>query len=305
MTTTPTDIPVVAGRKPCPCGSGKRYKQCHGRAARRAAVPFVARPFEGLPAEGDWVAMREIVPAATATARTTEGTDVVVCTVLPLGMAALRRQDGTVLLALQVSSSSGDPGRDAAAALRAALENEPGSPVRSRPAGPSGPRLQDLLDMDCPFEVTVHDSYGFWVSAGAAAEEDIDAEALSQANDAMIPTRRLTQVSAAYWCSMGGRRYLRWAVDSPENTVLDAIARLYSRGQAGLGTGTKYLGSFRASGILIPVWELPADAEAEQLEAPAAGFLARMNAAMDVTGPLTADERRARAGVVSRQLTLR
>jgi hypothetical protein len=60
------DIPVVGGREPCPCGSGRRYKACHGRAAAHAADALVARPFAGLASECDWVALREIVPAATA-----------------------------------------------------------------------------------------------------------------------------------------------------------------------------------------------------------------------------------------------
>ena len=60
------EVPVVGAREPCPCGSGRRYKACHGRAAGQAAEAFVARPFEGLAGECDWVAMREIVPAATA-----------------------------------------------------------------------------------------------------------------------------------------------------------------------------------------------------------------------------------------------
>ena len=39
------DVPVVGGREPCPCGSGRRYKACHGRAAagRRALVPAPVR----------------------------------------------------------------------------------------------------------------------------------------------------------------------------------------------------------------------------------------------------------------------
>ena len=65
-TTSPTDVPVVGPREPCPCGSGRRYKACHGRAAKAAAVQFVPRPFEGLPSEGDWVALREFVPAGLA-----------------------------------------------------------------------------------------------------------------------------------------------------------------------------------------------------------------------------------------------
>src|SRR5699024_10263976 len=55
----------VGPRQPCPCGSGKRYKACHG-AAGNAPAPFVSRPFEGLPSECDVVALRELVPAATA-----------------------------------------------------------------------------------------------------------------------------------------------------------------------------------------------------------------------------------------------
>jgi hypothetical protein len=65
-TLSSADVAVVSGREPCPCGSGRRYKACHGRDAGQAAEQFVARPFEGLPGECDWVAMREIVPAATA-----------------------------------------------------------------------------------------------------------------------------------------------------------------------------------------------------------------------------------------------
>ena len=35
---------------------------------RTAAVPYVNRPFEGLPQETEWVAIREILPAATVAA---------------------------------------------------------------------------------------------------------------------------------------------------------------------------------------------------------------------------------------------
>src|SRR6187401_1348918 len=86
-TSTSADIPVVAGREPCPCGSGRRYKACHGRAAGHAAETFVARPFEGLASECDWVALREIVPAATAgltLAGPAAGQSATLATVLPL-----------------------------------------------------------------------------------------------------------------------------------------------------------------------------------------------------------------------------
>jgi Family of unknown function (DUF5926)/SEC-C motif len=70
---TDGEVPVVGAREPCPCGSGRRYKACHGRAASHAATELVHRPFEGLPGECDWVALRELVPAATATLRTPDG----------------------------------------------------------------------------------------------------------------------------------------------------------------------------------------------------------------------------------------
>ena len=49
-------------RRPCPCGSGKRYKACHGAGDD----VIVIRPFAGLAAECDLVAMREFLPSATA-----------------------------------------------------------------------------------------------------------------------------------------------------------------------------------------------------------------------------------------------
>ena len=57
--------PTIKPRQPCPCGSGKRYKACHGKAGGAADV-IVTRPFEGLAAECELVALREFVPSATA-----------------------------------------------------------------------------------------------------------------------------------------------------------------------------------------------------------------------------------------------
>ena len=121
----PGDIPVVGGREPCPCGSGKRYKACHGRDTLARAARLVSRPFEGLPAECDWVALREIAPAATMSARTTPGyggVEVTVASVLPLAWPALHRADGQVLVGLQTTGGSGDASRDVAHALLRALD---------------------------------------------------------------------------------------------------------------------------------------------------------------------------------------
>ena len=48
---------------------------------------LVRRPFEGIPAERDLVAMRQLIPAATMAATTVEehgGVDVVLATILPM-----------------------------------------------------------------------------------------------------------------------------------------------------------------------------------------------------------------------------
>jgi hypothetical protein len=90
-----------------------------------------------------------------------------------------------------------------------------------------------------------------------------------------------------------------------ETDVLNGLARLHAAGQSGLLPGSRYVGSFRANGLVVPVWDLAADTEADELETPISEFEQRLRAAMALTTPLTADERRAKAGVVNRQLTLR
>ncbi len=311
-------VPVVGQREPCPCGSGKKYKACHGRAAAlAAAVPPVTRPFAGLPGEVDWVALREVVPAATATVtlatahrRPAQGEvsaveHVTVATVLPLAWPALRRADGAVFVGLQTGGGSGDVSRDVAGALLRALETEPGSPVQPTAlSGATGPRLQDVVDTTAALEVTVHDGFDFWVEGVQTLTEDVRAS-LEQANSAVVPTARLTGVQGAYWCRIGERAHLRWVLPHDEDVLLDAIARLHAAGASSLGDGTRYLGAFRAHGLLVPVWDLAPDAVADQVEEPAAAFATRLDDALATDTPMTYQERRARAGLLSRQVTLR
>src|SRR5436309_6714815 len=133
-------------KAPCPCGSGRRYKHCHGSGY----APPVTRPFEGLTGETDWVAMRELVPAATAALRTTDGRDVTLASVLPGGTPALVRANGEILLGVQLQASSDDVSRDIGTALAAALESPHGTLADPGPigaAGPAGPRPQGRLDL--------------------------------------------------------------------------------------------------------------------------------------------------------------
>ena len=227
--------------------------------------------------------------------------------VLPGGAPALVRADGEILLGVQLQTSSDDVSRDLGTALAAALEAPAGAPVDPGPigaAGSAGPRLQELLDLAAPFEVTVHDDFGFWLEgtgAGPAAQA-----MLEQANQAILPTVRLEGLDAAYWVRPNAERaHLRWVRPEPEEKLLDALARLRCVRAILLGEGTRYAGAFRAHGLVVPVWDLPADTPAEDWTGPAGEFQPRLEQALASTEPLTADERRARAGLMSRQITLR
>src|SRR3954449_2517668 len=118
----PATVPAAEGginpKAPCPCGSGRRYKHCHGSGY----APPVTRPFAGLPGEPDWVALRELVPAATAPLTTADGRAVTLASVLPGGVPALVRENGEILLGVQLQASSDDISRDLGTALAAALE---------------------------------------------------------------------------------------------------------------------------------------------------------------------------------------
>ncbi|MGW5462455.1 DUF5926 family protein [Streptomyces sp. NPDC003996] len=302
------EVPVVGAREPCPCGSGRRYKACHGRAAAHAVTELVQRPFEGLPGECDWVALRELVPAATVELTLKDGLpedvpSVTLATVLPMAWPALRRDDGSILLGLQNDTSSGDLSRDLADILQRALQAQPGTPVPGRRAPVDGPRLQDLLDLQAPFEPVVQSGFEFWVPDVENATPEVTAS-LERANAAAIPTARLTGVDAAYWCETPEKNHLRWVMPHPEEQLLDALARLHAAGRSHLGEGTRLVGSFRAHGLTVPVWDLPSGVTADDVEKPAAEFAERLAAALAATEPLTPEERRARGGLTNRQVTL-
>jgi hypothetical protein len=302
----PADLGDVGPREPCPCGSGKRFKQCHGKD--RGQDVFVARPFEGLPGECDLIAFREIVPAATAALTLTgehKDRELTLCTVLPMAMPALVREDGSILLGLQVHHSTGDPSRDLGHALTAAFETDPGNPVRIGDLLSDGPRLQHLVDTAAPLEPVLHEGFDFWIADDTDDPTGEIAAGLERANASADPTVRLSSVEAAYWTRIGGRRYLRWVMPHAEDALLDGLARLHAAGRSSLGDGTRLIGSFRALGVLVPVWELPADREAEAVEKPAAEFGTAVVEAMAKDTPLTAEERAARAGLANRQLTIR
>ncbi len=273
------------------------------KPAKPAAVAFVARPFQGRVDETEWVALREIVPSATAPLRLKgSAVPVTLSTVLPLAWPGMVGPDGGRFLGLQVASRSGDASRDLAAVLEQVLVAGPGTSVAPLDLPGPGPRLQDLLEEE-PLDVTVHAGFDHWLE-GVEDEDGSIAASMERANSSVVPTARLTSVPSAYWCRMRDRSHLRWVLPEDEEPALDALARMSVKGGLSLGDGTRYVGSFRAHGLLVPVWDLPLEAEADSVEVPAAAFRARLDEAL-TGGVLTAEERRARAGLLNRQVTLR
>lgn len=287
-------------------GKKSRRKQSTAPARpRRPEIPFVERPFEGLPGEADWVALREVVPAASAKVRTTAeygARDITVVTLLPNLWPALHRSDGEILVALQTAARSGDASRDVAAAILAAIELEPAEPLTTLVLEP-GPRLQDVLDLTVDFEVEVHADFGYWIGEDEERTGELE-QAVKDSSEQIVPTVKVEGAEAAYWCRMG-REFLRWARSEPQEELLDALARLQVERTLELEEGARFVGAFRSSGLLVPVWELAPGTEAEELTEPVQALDGRLAAALAVTEPLDPAARRARAGIVARQVTLR
>jgi hypothetical protein len=293
-------------RQPCPCGSGKRYKACHGASGGPVDIP-VARPFEGLAGECELVALREFVPSGTAPLQLASPGDreVSLATVLPMAAAAVVRADGAALVGLQVQIRSSDVSRDLARAIDWALSAEPGDvlPVVNQDSD-DPKRLQDVLAADATIEPELHADFSWWMPPGTEPTGEV-ALSLERANNAILPTERVG--TAAYWVDTGEKAHLRWVRPEPEEQLLAALARLSARGELGLGEGTRFAGSFRAHGLLVPVWDLDRESHAREWVEPAAELGTRLETALSSldSEPLTGDERRARDGLIGRQVTIR
>jgi len=253
--------------------------------------------------------MREVVPSATASLRLLDPVhgdrSVTLASVLPMSWSAMVRVDGSIVLALQTQQRSGNLAVDLGQALLAALGHETSAGITNLALpGVETPSLLELVVSE-PLAVEVHQGFDWWLGSDAEVMTEEVAESMTEANESVVPTARLTGVDAAYWCRIGDRRHLRWAMTEDEDALLNALAKLHNRREVSLADGAPYVGAFRTQGILVPVWDLPAEWEAADVEAPAAAFSARLAATLADAEPLTSEERRAKAGVISRQVTLR
>ncbi|WP_433081661.1 DUF5926 family protein [Dactylosporangium sp. CA-052675] len=292
----------------------KRAKTPRGRAGgeKREKIRdvYVGRPFQGLADEPEWVALRELVPAASAPLKLSPAfaekygeRQITLATVLPMAWPAMTKPDGRVFIGLQRHVQSGDVSRDLAVALQCGLETPSGQSV-DIPALPGlGDRLQDVIE-NAPLEITVHTGFEFWLDDNAADDPNVRAS-LERANASIFPTVKLAAAPATYWCQVTDRSHVRLVLGDDEDRALDALSRLSAGGGLLLGDDTKFAGMFRAHGLLAPVWDLPLETPAEHWETPVAQFAKRYQEALAVTDPLTSAERRAKQGLIGRQQPLR
>jgi hypothetical protein len=207
---------------------------------------------------------------------------------------------------MQVQTRSSDVSRDLARAVRWALDASPGDvlPAVGPDADGESERLQDLVAANADIEPELHADFSWWIPEDTEPTGEV-ALSLERANSAILPTERIGP--AAYWVDAGDKAHLRWVRPEPEEQLLAAMARLAARGELILGDGSRYAGSFRAHGLLVPVWDLDRESHAREWTEPAAELGARLaDALASVTAePLTGQERRARDGLLGRQITIR
>ena len=302
---------VVGGAPGSLTGMSKKNRQrrradAAAKAPRKKQIPFVARPFEGLAGEQELVAMMQILPAATMTVRLNAehgGGEVRLVTLLPELAQALKRVDGEVLVAMQTSMHSGDASRDIAAALLDALDLDAGAALAVSGLPEPGERLQDVLDPAGVPRLDVRETFDFWLDAETADNPEV-LRSLEDAKTEIAPTAPVPGVEHAYWCRMNGKEFVRWVRGEDEDAFFNAFARVHAARESDLEEGARFVGAFRACGLAIPVWELVPGTEADELTEPMRAMAERLEAALADDAPLDAAARRAKAGIISRQVNL-
>lgn len=294
-----------------PRPGSNRAERLAARKERQAqATQLVDRPFAGVAAECDLVALRSFVPSAVAELSLTGSpTNAVrLVTVLPgAGPALVREEDGKSvgLVALQTQPEPAEPGDALAAAIRWASEADAGETLSDVDTSESG-ALADVLDPKASLNVSVQDDFNWWIEGQADPAPQIT-QMIEQANTSILPTARLAGdfVGAPWWVDAGERAHIRWVRPEDEDDVMAALARVHAAGGLTLGEGSRFAGSFRTHGLLVPVFDLDRELHHQEWIPGAEAFNAALNEALASDAELTSAERRSRDGIRSRQVTLR
>ncbi|NLE79793.1 MAG: hypothetical protein GX610_09465 [Rhodococcus sp.] len=296
-----------SGPKP---GGARAEKLAQRRAERESADAVVTRPFAGVAAECDLVALREFVPSATAPLPV-QGADreVTLATVLPGAVAALSRENGDAtesFVGVQVQNFSEDLGADLAASVEWVKSAAVGDSLSAANPTSDTPALTSVIAADAQLDITVHQNFDWWIPEGMEPAPEV-AATVQQANAAIMPSARLNAdgVVAAWWVDAGEKAHIRWVRPESEDDLMLALARVHAAGNLHLGENSRFAGSFRTHGLLVPVFDLDPEMHADEW-APATVELGnRLAEALAVDAPLTTEERRARDGLRGRQITLR
>ncbi|QRY62455.1 hypothetical protein JVX90_19140 [Gordonia sp. PDNC005] len=292
-------------------GSNRAERVAARKARQAASLEAPARPFEGLAAECDLVAMRSFIASATAQVTFADGFGAAheadFATVLPGAVFADVRERPTGaqgLVALQTDPEPADLRASLSAALAWAGNAEPGAEYTGDVVEAA---LTDIIDPAASLEVIVYENFDWWFAEGAEPDPQVKAM-LQRANDTILPTARLhpaSGVGAPWWVDAGERAHLRWVRPEDEESLMNALARVHAAGALTMGENSRFAGSFRTHGLVVPVFDLDVEAHHEEWHDGLEALDAALTEALADTSDLTAAQRSSRAGIIGRQVTLR
>ncbi|WP_018117772.1 DUF5926 family protein [Corynebacterium mastitidis] len=295
-----------------PEGMSRRQAKLAKRAAERAALEKDPRPYTGFAAEADLVALQEFVPSATAAVKVAGATRPVrLVTVLPGAAAALVREEkhgGEALVALQVQARSHNPGRDLAYALSWAATAGPGETLMSTAADGTQPALSEVLDPEAELDIEEHQDFSWWIPETMTGDATT-MRGLQAANEAIVPSHRVNAEvpGAVWWVHPGGdKAHIRWVrTEDNEERLLAALARIAARGELDLGEGSRFAGTFRTHGLVVPVFDLDPQRGHETYAEDLAALNKAIEAEVANEAQLNAEERKQLQNIKSRQVTIR
>ena len=295
----------VGPRQPCPCGSGRRYKACHGVRRRCRRRRTSAARSRACRRECDVVALRELVPAATAplTLKDSDRT-VQLCSLLPMAAPAMVRDERRDLARpagpAQLRRPGPRPRRRADQGARRRGRHR--RPDRRRPARGRGCRTWST---GTALDVTVHEGFDYWI---ADVDDKEPHGSRPRAGQRRRPTRRpgWPSVEAAYWTNVG----LQGAPALGDARARGPAARR-ARPAARRGPGRRSPRGRGSSGCSAPTACSPRSGTSRSAPAPRCSRSRPPRSPptsprrSPTTSDLTPEQRSARSGLANRQVTIR
>ena len=242
-TASPRDVPVVGGPRAVPLRVRPPLQGLPrpGRR-RRPPRPFVARPFEGLAGECDWVALREIVPGRDGgadpgrRARRPCGRRWPPCCRWPGRRWCART--ARCSSACRCPAAPATPAGTSRDALERALDAEPGTPDRADRAARPGPAAAGPAR---PGGAARRPGARRASTSGSTASRTAAPRcvaSMERANEAVVPdraarprSRRPTGARSGTAATCAG------SCPHDEDALLDALARLHAAGADTVGRG--------------------------------------------------------------------